>query len=76
MGQRAAGTIMIVDDTEDVRDLLRLQLTTLGYRVIEAANGREAIQRLKTERPELILMDLTMAAIGRIRSDQAHPPEP
>ncbi len=33
---------MVVDDSEDIRELLRVQLTQLGCRVVEAADGREA----------------------------------
>jgi len=57
------GTVLVVDDTEDIRELMRLQLTTLGYRVVEAANGREAVEAAARERPALILMDLTMPVL-------------
>ena len=61
-------TVMIVDDTEDVRELLRLQLTMLGCRVVEAANGREALEIASKESPELILMDLTMPVLDGIEA--------
>jgi len=35
---------MVVDDSEDIRELVRLLLTKLGYRVVEAANGQEAVE--------------------------------
>jgi CheY-like chemotaxis protein len=54
---------MVVDDSEDVRELLRVQLTRLGYRVVEAADGREAVEAVRKERPALILMDLTMPVL-------------
>ena len=56
-------TVMIVDDTDDIRDFVRLQLIGLGYRVMEAANGNEAIELIQREIPELILMDLTMPGL-------------
>lgn len=45
-----------VDDTDDVREILRLQLNILGYRMVEATNGQEAMEILSEESPELILM--------------------
>ena len=52
--------IMVVDDCEDIRELVALQLTMLGYRVVEAANGFEAIELARKECPALILMDINM----------------
>src|SRR5215213_1798711 len=64
MGEaRGRRTVLVVDDTEDIRELMRLQLTALGYRVVEAANGREAVEAAIRERPALILMDLTMPVL-------------
>jgi CheY-like chemotaxis protein len=66
-------TIMVVDDYEDLRQLTHLALETLGYRVVEATNGEEAVELAQAEMPDLILMDLSMphldgfAAIHRIR---------
>ncbi len=54
---------MVVDDSEDIRELLRVQLTQLGCRVVEAADGREAVEAVSKERPALILMDLTMPVL-------------
>jgi CheY-like chemotaxis protein len=54
---------MVVDDSEDIRELLRIQLTRLGYRVVEAAGGREAVEAVRQECPVLILMDLTMPVL-------------
>lgn len=56
-------TVMVVDDSEDLRELARLQLTLLGYRVLEAANGLDAVMLLLDECPVLILMDITMPVL-------------
>jgi CheY-like chemotaxis protein len=56
-------TVMVVDDSEDNRELARLQLTLLGYRVLEASNGLEAVMLLLDECPVLILMDITMPVL-------------
>ena len=52
--------IMVVDDCADIRELVALQLTLLGYRVTEATNGFEAIELARKECPALILMDINM----------------
>ena len=61
-------TVMIVDDADDIRDLLRVHLQILGYRVMEAANGKEAIELIRNEVPKLILMDLTMPELDGIEA--------
>jgi CheY-like chemotaxis protein len=51
---------MVVDDCEDIREVITLQLTLLGYRVVEAKNGMEAVELAGKESPGLILMDINM----------------
>jgi signal transduction histidine kinase/CheY-like chemotaxis protein/ligand-binding sensor domain-containing protein len=53
-------TILVVDDEEHIRDLLRQELTDSGYIVKEASNGKEAIQSIRTETPDLIILDVMM----------------
>ena len=53
-------TILLVEDSEDIRLLMKMILEMKGYRVVEAADGCEAIKRSLEERPQLILMDLSM----------------
>ncbi len=71
-GERA--TILVVDDYADTRHVVRWMLEREGYRVVEAANGEEAIEVALRERPHAVLMDLTMPvvdgieAIGRLRT--------
>lgn len=50
--------ILVVDDEPHIRTLLRTTLVRNGYRVIEAANGREALNAKAIDRPDLILLDL------------------
>ena len=66
-------TILVVEDYDDVRQILRVLLESENYRVLEAASGPEALEVLQDERPDLILMDVSlpgfdgMEAIRRIR---------
>ena len=52
--------VLIVDDDPDILQTLGLCLSTEGYRVLMAANGEEALEVLKSERPHVILLDLMM----------------
>jgi CheY-like chemotaxis protein len=67
-------TILVVDDFDDTRWLLRTWLERRGFRVIEAENGLEAVSEAQTAAPDLIIMDLEMpeldglAATRQIRS--------
>jgi two-component system, cell cycle response regulator DivK len=53
-------TILIVDDFDDTRLLLRTWLQKKGFRVVEAENGNRAIAAAKSNRPDLIIMDVEM----------------
>lgn len=55
-----APVILIAEDHEDSRDALRTLLDAFGFRVVEAGNGREAVERALAERPDVILMDMMM----------------
>jgi CheY-like chemotaxis protein len=56
-------TILLVEDTEDNRQMMRKLLEMSGYRVVEATNGEEAVKVTSSERPGLILMDLSLPII-------------
>jgi CheY-like chemotaxis protein len=53
-------TILVVDDFDDTRWLLRTWLERRGFRVIEAENGNEAVIEAQSQSPDLIIMDLEM----------------
>lgn len=63
-----APTVMVVDDIDAVRIVLRMQLTVLGYRVLEARSGAEALEVGRRERPDLILMDISMPGLGGLEA--------
>jgi two-component system cell cycle response regulator DivK len=70
MDQRSGRTIMIVEDYDDTRILLRRVLERLGYRVLEASNGQEAVDIADREHPDLILMDLDLPILDGIAATQ------
>ena len=56
-------TVLLVEDTEDNRFMMRRLLEMAGYDVIEAMNGEEAVKLAESECPQLILMDLSLPVI-------------
>lgn len=63
MSPPARHTIMVVEDFDDNRQFITLSLKQLGYRVIEATNGKEAVEMVERECPSLVLMDLTLPVL-------------
>ncbi len=67
-------SVLLVEDTEDNRVMMRRLLEMSGYRVAEAINGAEAVKNAERVRPQIILMDLSLpivdglAATRRIRA--------
>ncbi len=59
-----AHTILVVDDEATVRDTVALRLEQDGHRVVTAADGREALQLFRAEKPDLILLDLIMPKLN------------
>ncbi|MGH9941605.1 MAG: response regulator [Pyrinomonadaceae bacterium] len=53
-------TVLVVEDFEDNRFMMRRLLEMSGYRVIEAVNGQEAVEAAERDHPDLILMDLSL----------------
>lgn len=52
--------VLVVEDFEDLRKLVAVYLSDCGYQVLEAKNGKTAIQTAKTENPHLILLDIRL----------------
>lgn len=73
-GEPDRQTVMVVDDDNLMREIMRQALEMFGFRVVEAADGANAVELAPLELPDLILMDLSMpfldgfAAMQRIRS--------
>jgi len=59
--------ILVVEDQEDNRQILRDLLGNAGYELIEAENGEEALAAVATQRPDLILMDIQLPVMDATR---------
>ena len=63
-----AANILVVDDEPQIRRVLRSTLTTQGYVITEAKTGEEALEALRKERPDLVLLDMNMPGMGGIET--------
>jgi CheY-like chemotaxis protein len=71
------GTILLVDDDDEIRDVVALVLGSAGFCVVTAANGREALARLREDpKPTAILLDLMMPVMNgyEFRAEQLRDP--
>jgi two-component system KDP operon response regulator KdpE len=64
-------TILVVDDEPQLRRVMRTTLTDLGYTVIDAKTGEDALELLRHDQPDLILLDLNMPGIGGLETCRA-----
>jgi DNA-binding response OmpR family regulator len=62
--------ILVADDDPSIREILSTQLARLGYAVVAAADGEEAVQAFKDEAPDAILMDLMMPRLDGLAACQ------
>jgi len=71
----AKPTILIVDDEEDIRELVELNLAREGFRMLSSETGEQALELALSQRPDLIVLDLMLPGIDglevckRIRAD-------
>jgi two-component system phosphate regulon response regulator PhoB len=56
-------TILVVDDERDIVELVRYNLAQAGYRVVSAADGRQAVEMARRERPDLVVLDLMLPVL-------------
>ncbi len=69
-------TVLTVDDSRTIRDMLRMALSESGYRVVQAVDGVDGLETLKTECPDAIITDINMPRldgfgfIEKVRSDE------
>jgi two-component system alkaline phosphatase synthesis response regulator PhoP len=67
-----AKCVLIVDDKQSLRQLVRNYLEQEGFRVVEAADGREALFAARHEKPDLIVLDLMMPEMDGIEFIRLH----
>ena len=73
-----AKTILTVDDSRTMRDMLLLTLTEAGYKVIQAEDGVEGLAKLSEQQPDVIITDINMPRldgfgfIEQVRRDERH----
>jgi len=71
-----AKTILIVEDDKFLRELIARKLLKEGYNISEAIDGEEGIKKIKTEKPDLILLDLILPGVdgfevlSRMKADE------
>jgi two-component system KDP operon response regulator KdpE len=63
----SAGRILVVDDDSQIRRVMRVTLTAQGYEVSDAKSGEEALERLRCEKYDLVLLDMNMSGMGGIK---------
>ena len=74
----ATKTILTVDDSATMRDMLLETLSNLGYRVVQAGDGMHGLETLKDEQPDVIITDINMPRLNgidfikRVREDARH----
>jgi CheY-like chemotaxis protein len=61
---RGTETLLLTEDHESIREMARQALVNLGYRVLSAADGEEALRLCQTERPALAILDVVMPKVG------------
>src|SRR5260370_4844544 len=61
-------SILVADDEPQIRRVLRSTLSSQGYVIIEAKTGEEAVEAVRNEKPDLVLLDVNMPGIGGIEA--------
>lgn len=57
-------TVLICDDAENMRLLVRAVLESCGYTIMESSNGREGLEQVALHQPDLLILDLKMPELG------------
>ncbi len=63
-----SGTILVVDDEPQIRRVMRTALSAEGYTVVEARSGEEALEQFRSERADLVLLDMNMPGQGGLET--------
>ncbi len=60
--------VLLVDDEERILNFLKVKLTAMGYGVLTASNGLEAIEQAQSQEPDLIVLDVVMPKMGGLET--------
>jgi two-component system, OmpR family, KDP operon response regulator KdpE len=63
-----SATVLVVDDEPQIRRVMRATLSAHGYTILEARNGLEAITKMRSERPDLVILDMNMPEMDGIET--------
>jgi len=63
-----SATILVVDDEPQIRRVMRATLTSHGYTIVEARDGKEALEKFRSERPELVILDTNMPVLDGLQA--------
>lgn len=67
----SSGRILVVDDEPQIRRIMRSELTSAGYELEDARTGEEALAKVRTFRPDLVLLDINMPGMGGLAACRA-----
>jgi DNA-binding NtrC family response regulator len=67
----ALGTVLIIDDDPDVQEVLKDRLESLGYRAVAALSGREGLDLLDSEGPEMVFLDIELPDMNGLEALKA-----
>lgn len=65
------GRILVIDDEPQIRRVMRTTLTGAGYEIDDAKSGEEGLEKLRSFRPDLVLLDINMPGIGGLETCRA-----
>src|SRR5580700_9890467 len=63
-----SATILVADDEPQIRRVMRATLTSYGYTIVEARDGQEALEKFRSERPELVILDMNMPVLDGLQA--------
>lgn len=63
--------VLIVEDYEDTREFMKFLLETYGYQVVEAGDGIEAVDKVRQQHPDLVLMDISLPLVDGLTATRA-----
>lgn len=74
--QRTSDLVLVVEDDDEIRELLRLELETEGFAVITVTNGAKAVIAAREQKPDIILMDIQMPVMNGVEATRTIKNEP